>query len=258
MTILDQIVSHITLNMKKKRLLNVGGKLNISKNWKFTKNVSREFDKHVNQSIPSYEDLQIYIASLSQFFIKDDQIIYDIGCATGQTAKKIIDFVSEDIKFKILCVDSQKEMINVARKKFNKKILNKKIKFLHDDILKMKLKKNNLIISCLLLNFLSKSNQVKLLRKIYKSLNIGGGLILVDKVFSTNSQQQTIFDQMYSDFKLKKKLTAKAIINKQISLRSSMTLNKAEENIKDLKKVGFKKVDIFYKWFNFIGTICIK
>jgi tRNA (cmo5U34)-methyltransferase len=245
--------------MKKKKLfLSVGGKLNVSKNWKFTKNVSREFDRHVNQSIPEYLEMQNYIASLSQFFIKDDQIIYDLGCSTGQTAKNILDFVSEDIKYQIIGVDSQKEMINLAIKKFDKKILNKKIKFLHNDILKMKLKKNNLIISCLLMNFLSKSNQDKLLRKIYKSLNIGGALILVDKVFSANAQHQTIFDQLYNDFKLKKKLSSKAIINKQISLRSSMTLSKSEDVISDLRKVGFKKVDIFYKWFNFLGTVSIK
>ena len=122
----------------------------------------------------------------------------------------------------------------------------------------MKLKKNNLIISCLFLNFLSKSNQDKLLRKIYKSLNIGGALILVDKIFSTNPQQQTIFDQLYNDFKIKKKLSPKAIINKQISLRSSMTLSTSEDTISNLRKVGFKKVDIFYKWFNFLGTVSIK
>jgi len=58
---------------KKKSFLNVGGKLNVYKNWKFTKNVSREFDLHVNQSIPQYLEMQNYIAAISQFFIKDDQ-----------------------------------------------------------------------------------------------------------------------------------------------------------------------------------------
>ena len=180
---------------KKKSLLSVGGKLNVSKNWKFTKNVSREFDQHVNQSIPEYLEMQNYIASLSQFFIKEDQIIYDLGCSTGQTAKNILDLVSEDIKYQIIGVDSQKEMINLAIKKFDKKILNKKIKFLHKDILKIKLKKNNLIISCLLMNFLSKSNQDKLLKKIYKSLNIGGALILVDKYFQlTHNNKQYLIN----------------------------------------------------------------
>ena len=128
--------------MKKKAFLNVGGKLNVSKNWKFTKNVSREFDQHVNQSIPEYLEMQNYIASLSQFFIKDDQIIYDLGCSTGTTAKNIFDFLSKDIKYQIIGVDSQKEMINLAIRKFDKKILNKKIKFLHKDILKMMFKDN--------------------------------------------------------------------------------------------------------------------
>jgi tRNA (cmo5U34)-methyltransferase len=89
-------------------------------------------------------------------------------------------------------------------------------------------------------------------------LNKGGALILVDKVFSNNSQQQTIFDQLYNEFKLKNKLSPSAVINKQISLKSSMTLQRTDESIKQLKKIGFEKIDIFYKWFNFIGIIAIK
>jgi tRNA (cmo5U34)-methyltransferase len=242
----------------KKKLFIVGDKIKTSKNWKFTKSVSKHFDQHVNQSIPAYLQMQNYIASLSQFFIKDNQTVYDLGCATGQTIKKIADITSNDIKFKIIGVDNQKEMINLAKKRFKKNTLNKKIKFINQNILKLKLKNSNLIISCLLLNFLSKNNQSKLLSKMFKSLNKGGALILVDKVFSNNSQQQTIFDQLYNEFKLKNKLSPSAVINKQISLKSSMTLQRTDESIKQLKKIGFEKIDIFYKWFNFIGIIAIK
>ena len=31
----------------------------------------KSFDKHVNQSIPHYKELQLYISSLAEWFIKD-------------------------------------------------------------------------------------------------------------------------------------------------------------------------------------------
>ena len=56
--------------------------------WKFNKNVSNNFDKHVRQSIPMYDQIQKYICSLSEWFLKDGSNIYDLGCSTGETAKK--------------------------------------------------------------------------------------------------------------------------------------------------------------------------
>ena len=57
--------------------------------WKFNKNVSNNFDKHVRQSIPMYDQIQKYICSLSEWFLKDGSNIYDLGCSTGETAKNI-------------------------------------------------------------------------------------------------------------------------------------------------------------------------
>jgi tRNA (cmo5U34)-methyltransferase len=242
----------------KKKNLNVGKKLRVSRHWKFSEKVSKHFDEHVNQSIPAYLEMQKYMASISQFFIRDNQIIYDLGCSTGQTIEKILENTPKEIKFKIIGVDNQNQMLKLAKKRFKIIDLKKKVKFVNKDISKIKLKKTNLVIGCLLFNFLLKSQQDKLLKEIFRKLNRGGALILVDKVFSNHAQQQTIFDQLYSDFKLKKKLSPSAIINKQISLRSSMNLFKTDDNFKNLKKIGFSKVDIFYKWFNFVGTIAIK
>ena len=57
--------------------------------WRFNDNVAKNFDKHVNQSIPHYGDLQIYISSLAEWFIKDGSLIYDLGCSTGESVKNI-------------------------------------------------------------------------------------------------------------------------------------------------------------------------
>lgn len=245
--------------MKQKKF-HVGKNLSVSKNWKFTADVSRHFDVHVNQSIPEYKEMQKYIASLSQFFIKDNCNIYDIGCSTGQTIKKILEITPIDLNLNITGLDNQKEMLTFARKKFTQKHNNNKhkIKFLNSDILKTKLKNSNLIICCLLFNFFNKKNQKKILKKIYKSLNKKGALIVVNKVVSENGDQQTIFDQLYNSFKIDKKLTPNEIINKQIALRTSMTLSTVNEDMKELNSIGFKKVEVFYKWFNFTGYIAIK
>ena len=69
--------------------------------WRFNDNVAKNFDKHVNQSIPHYSDLQIYISSLAEWFIKDGSLIYDLGCSTGESVKNICK-LNTKTKFKIM------------------------------------------------------------------------------------------------------------------------------------------------------------
>ena len=60
----------------------------VEKTWRFNDKVAENFDKHVIQSIPHYQDLQKYLVQLSEWFLKDDTYVYDLGCSTGETIKK--------------------------------------------------------------------------------------------------------------------------------------------------------------------------
>ena len=83
-------------------------------------------------------------------------------------------------------------------------------------------------------------------------------MIFVDKIRSSNSFYEDIFNQTYFDFKIDNKLTHAQVLNKSKSIRGSMQLFEFKEIENFLKKVGFKKVEIFFKWFNFVGIIAIK
>ena len=97
-----------------------------------------------------------------------------------------------------------------------------------------------------------------MIKNIYKSLNSQGAFILVEKVNSNNILGQSIFTEIYYDFKIDNKLSHSHIINKAKSLRGVMRPLSEKDNINMLKKVGFKKVEVFFKWFNFSGIIAIK
>jgi len=96
--------------------------------WRFNDNVAENFDKHVNQSIPHYKDIQQYVTSLSEWFIKDNTIIYDLGCSTGETIKNICK-LKVSTNFKIIGYDNSNKMISLAKKKIKfKKNVNQKWK----------------------------------------------------------------------------------------------------------------------------------
>jgi tRNA (cmo5U34)-methyltransferase len=224
--------------------------------WKFNKNISNNFDKHVRQSIPMYDDIQKYICSLCEWFLKDGSNIYDLGCSTGETPKNLfLKFPKKKINY--IGYDLSQEMIKIAKKKNIK--YSKKTKFITANILKTNYKKNtDLFLSILTFPFLNSENRINLFKKIYKSLKFGGALIFVDKIRSSNSNIEDILNQIYFDFKIENKLNPSQILNKSKSIRSSMEIFELKEIESFLTKSGFKKSEIFFRWFNFIGIIAIK
>lgn len=223
--------------------------------WKFNHNISNQFDKHVRQSIPYYDDIQNYVCSLSEWFVKENSIIYDLGCSTGETAKKLFKKFPKK-KFTYYGYDVSSPMIKIAKQK-NKKNVNR-TKFFVSDINKIKFKKTDLFLSILTFPFLRSDERIKLYTKIYKSLNYGGSLIFIDKVRGSKSIYEDMFNQIYSDFKLDNKLKHEQILNKSKSLRSSMQIFEVNQIEDFLKKSGFKKYEVFFKWYNFVGFIAIK
>ena len=67
-----------------------------------------------------------------------------------------------------------------------------------------------------------------------------------------------MINQVYYDFKIENKLNHEQVLNKSKSIRSSMQLFDLSEIDEFLKKSGFKKKEVFFRWYNFIGIIVIK
>ena len=84
--------------------------------WRFDSKVAEIFDKHVNQSIPHYDSLQKYISNISEWYLKDNSRVYDLGCSTGNTIINICKN-NKGKKIEIIGYDTGKRMINLAKKK---------------------------------------------------------------------------------------------------------------------------------------------
>jgi tRNA (cmo5U34)-methyltransferase len=240
---------------KKKLNKNNFYKLKIKNNWVFDKNVSKVFDKHVRQSIPFYNNFQKHIVKISEFYLKDNSVIYDIGCSTGNFILELNKIKTKNLE--ITGIDQSRDMIKIAESKTHK-IKKNKLKFIQSNIFKINLKKSDLIICSLMLPFFSSADQKKLLKKIFDNLKTGGAAIFLNKSICNYSNFENIFNQLYYDFKIEKGISPSDVYKKSKSLRSVHTLNSTNEDLNMLKKIGFKKIDIFFKYLNFTGFIVEK
>lgn len=227
----------------------------ISRTWSFNAKVSKVFDDHVKQSIPLYKEFHSQISKIAEFYCKDESLIYDLGCSTGNFICEISNIKRNNLS--IVGIDNSKKMIDICKKKTNK-IKKNKITLICDDMFKINFKKCDLVICCLVLPFFSRGRQELLIKKIYKSLNNHGAAIILNKSISKFPHFENIFNQLYSDFKLRKGISSRDVLKKAQSLRSVHTLNTTDDDLFFLKKIGFKKTDIFFKYLNFTGFIVEK
>ena len=178
--------------------------------WTFDKNIPKNFDKHIEKSVPLYREMHWLCEQISDFYIKEDSIVYDIGCSTGSLLSKIA-ARHKLKKVKYFGLDVVKNMVKFA----NQNNSHKQIKYLNKNIVNFKIKNSDFIICFYTLQFIHPKFRQSVLNKIYKSLNWGGALFIVEKVRSYDARTQDQMTTIYEEFKLKNGFSEKEISAKK-------------------------------------------
>lgn len=241
--------------MINKKKINVDSGIESKKaGWTFGKNTYKNFDSHVKKSVPGYEEGHDIISSLSDFFIKDNSHIYDLGCSTGSLILKLSSAQTKK-NTHFFGYDTEISMINYAKKINSKK---KNVKFIKADINNISFKKADLIIAYYTLQFISPRTRQNLINRIYKSLNWGGAFIFFEKVRGPDARFQDIFSHLYNDFKLKNGFSAEQIFNKSLSLKGILEPFSEKGNLDLMKRAGFLDIVTIQKSICFQGWLAIK
>jgi tRNA (cmo5U34)-methyltransferase len=225
----------------------------INKSWSFGGKVPKIFEKHIEKSVPSYIEGHNLILKLSEYFVENNSVIYDIGCSTGNLLKKLNQYVKKkNISF--YGIEIEKKMFQYAKSNLK----NSSIKLINKDISKIKLKKSNLILSYYTLQFIPTSVRQDVVNKIYNSLNWGSAFIVFEKIRGNDARFENIFNSLYSEFKYENKFSKKHIYDKAKSLRGVMGPFSDNGNLGLLKRAGFKDIQTIQQHLCFKGYLCIK
>lgn len=210
---------------------------------------SDNFDEHINKSIISYNNLVDMIITVSGFFIQDNTTVYDLGCSTGKILRKIKK-ASHANNVSYIGIDNETAFSSYWEEK--------DIEFKIEDVRKLKFDSDvSLAISTFTLQFLPTVDRVKLLKNIYDSLIPNGALILCEKTYSNDSMLQEVFTFANYDYK-SKFFRYDDIMFKEKELRASMNIRSWDAILQEVEKIGFKKYEVFWKAYNFVGVILVK
>ena len=224
--------------------------------WNFASDVPARFNHHIQKSVPYYNEGHDLIKELSDFFLSNKSICYDLGCSTSSLLIKLSKFSNKkDLKF--IGLDLEKAMIKFSKKIIKKKKVNN-VKVLCKDINKYKFKKCSLIISYYTIQFVNPAYRQKLINQIFDSLKWGGAFIFFEKIRGDDARFQDILGSLYSDFKEKNNFAASDILNKTKSIRGVLEPFSNFGNRSYLERAGFKDIQAIFQYLCFKGYLCIK
>jgi tRNA (cmo5U34)-methyltransferase len=223
-------------------------------NWKFSGDTVKNFEEHIKKSVPYYEDGHKLIESVSDFFIKDDSKVYELGSSTG----KLIYSLSKRHQHRrdafFYGIEIEKDMYEYAKSRYQ----NSNLEFLCEDINLFDMQKSDFIVSYYTVQFIHPKHRQLLIDKIYNLLEWGGAFVMFEKVRANDARFQDIITTLYMDFKLENGYSADEIVAKQRSLKGVLEPFSSNANVEMLKRAGFEDILTIFKYLNFEGILAIK
>lgn len=213
-------------------------------------NVKNAFDKAANeydqarkQIIPFMDIYYNTAVELTKQY--KNPTIMDLGAGTGILTQLLHQTHPES---SITLVDMSHEMLSKARSKFSSIDT---FEYIEDNYLTMKFPSNyDIIISSLSIHHLTDKQKQELYKKIYDHLNKDGVFINADEVHGPTDKTEQMYKKLENEHLYNQNLDKQKIseILERRKLDKPATLS---DTISWYEEIGFKNVDIFYKYYRY-------
>lgn len=222
--------------------------------WSFGADVPETFVDHVRRSVPLYEVGHDLICEVSDFFVKDDSVCYEIGVSTGELLGKLARHSARK-RARWIGIDVEESMIDKATKHLAG-VPNAEVHV--GDAVSWDFQRTDLVVSYYCLQFVPPKARQIVIDTIYERLNWGGGFLLFEKVRACDARFQDMMMQLYQEFKLRQQFSPSEIVAKARSLKGVLEPFSTQGNLDLLKRAGFVDVISIMKYVCFEGFLAIK
>jgi len=224
------------------------------KAFEFNETVTRVFRDMISRSVPGYDLLLRLIGLYANIFVRDDSRVYDLGCSLGDVSCIIANQTTAQ-NVSIIAVDNSPSMIEECRQL---EATEPDIDWQCDNIENINIDKASMVVLNLTLLFFDQNQRQTLLQRIYKGLNPGGILVLTEKVYMDEDDQDQRMVQLYQAFKKTQGYSELEISQKRTALENVQVPDRESQLQNRLKDAGFDEIYQCFRCFNFVSYLAIK
>ena len=219
--------------------------------WSFSGIDLDDFDSHISKSVPCYGQAHDIGLWLSDFFCKQNSVVYDIGSSSGTFLNKLSQR-HDSKQLSLNGIESVEDMYLRSAKKFPH------VNFYNCDATSFEYQPSDFISSYFTVQFIPPPVRQHLIQSIYNTLNWGGCFLMFEKVRAPDARFHDYITQMYVEYKLDQGYSSENIISKSRSLKGVLEPFSSNGNLGLLNRAGFTDVCTVFKFLCFEGVIAIK
>jgi tRNA (cmo5U34)-methyltransferase len=223
----------------------------------FDQQVAEVFPDMITRSVPGYTEIVNTIGHIAQSFIKNDSLVYDLGCSLGAATLSIRQQVT-DKSYSIIGIDNSAAMVERCKQHLAVFKSNIDTQIELADILNYPYQPCALIVINFTLQFLAPETRATLLKKLYQQLIPGGALILSEKLAFEDPLISSKFTELHHDYKKRNGYSDLEISQKRAALENVLIPETQKNHIERLKSVGFNHCECWYQHYNFASFLAIK
>ncbi|MDF1578052.1 MAG: carboxy-S-adenosyl-L-methionine synthase CmoA [Desulfurivibrionaceae bacterium] len=228
-----------------------------SREFQFDGKVADVFDDMLNRSVPCYRMVIEMLTALLEKFLRNGDLVYDLGCSTGETVIELARHLDRlDLKF--TGIDNSPAMLNKARHKAEMYSLADRIDFRQADIIDLDFSGAGAVIMNYTLQFIRPPRRREFLADLHGKIRPGGLLILSEKVLCHDPELNRAYIDFYLDFKRRNGYSETEISRKREALENVLIPFSIKENLDLLTEAGFTSCKTFFQWFNFASLVAVK
>jgi tRNA (cmo5U34)-methyltransferase len=225
--------------------------------FEFNDQVAAVFDDMLKRSIPLYEEIVRRQAQLVATFYPEGSRIYDLGCSTGNVGLAICEAMGST-PFHLIAVDNSAPMLAIYDERRRAQPAGDRIHLINGDVTQTTFEDAGIVIINFTLQFLSLADRDRLINRVYRGLRPGGLLLFSEKIVHADDDFCALQQEVYYGFKRENGYSDLAIAQKREALERVLVPETVADHLRRVTGAGFKRLDIWLKWFNFCSWICQK
>jgi tRNA (cmo5U34)-methyltransferase len=207
---------------------------------------AKVFDEGVLKTVPYYKQMIAVIVEMLPFPRQKKVVLMDVGTGTGNIAYNL---KSAFPNSQLVCLDLSPNMLAIAEEKLKSF---PGVEYVVADVSSYKFdRKYDAIVSSLTLHHLeTDADKHAFHKKAFQALKKGGLFINADIIVASDKRMQDINMAKWKDFILKSS-SAEYVADRHRKYKAEDRPAVLLNELDSLRRVGFKSVEVFWKYYNF-------
>lgn len=225
--------------------------------FRFDERVADVFPDMIQRSVPGYGTLIANIGIIAGHYAQDDSDCFDLGCSLGAVTLSMRKRVKA-ANCRIIAIDNSAAMIERAERIMAADNNRVPVDLRREDIKDSDIRNASVVVMNFTLQFIAPDLRDALIQKIYNGLNLGGVLIISEKLASTDKRSQQLLQELHLDFKRANGYSDLEISQKRNALENVLIPETTKIHHQRFQTAGFSKIEQWFQCFNFASFIAIK